>query len=304
MKSRCIAFTLIELLVVIAIIAILAAILFPVFAQAKASAKSISSVSNGKQIVLAELMYMNDYDSTYPLEIFWNANDAALTYGSGAGGSTANCGNFSPWTYEILPYIKSGGILEDPQIQANPQPSSYDFMTADAWDAYNPEYGYNYGALSPWQPTGGALAAECGYWGSQLAETDSNVTLPAQTIMAAADYAQSEGGFEWWGGNGPLPWFSINPPDGVTNPTPNYVESDWGVNAYFAQWIHTPAAGQFSGGVSLRRANLSVTLFCDGHVKQLTQGGVAAGTDWRTGVQSGVVMETNPGAYLWGLAAN
>ena len=37
MKSR--AFTLIELLVVIAIIAILAAILFPVFAQAKAAAK-------------------------------------------------------------------------------------------------------------------------------------------------------------------------------------------------------------------------------------------------------------------------
>ena len=33
------AFTLIELLVVIAIIAILAAILFPVFAQAKAAAK-------------------------------------------------------------------------------------------------------------------------------------------------------------------------------------------------------------------------------------------------------------------------
>ena len=38
------AFTLIELLVVIAIIAILAAILFPVFAQAKAAAKKTASV--------------------------------------------------------------------------------------------------------------------------------------------------------------------------------------------------------------------------------------------------------------------
>ena len=56
------AFTLIELLVVIAIIAILAAILFPVFAQAKASAKSISTVSNLKQITLGGLMYSNDYD--------------------------------------------------------------------------------------------------------------------------------------------------------------------------------------------------------------------------------------------------
>lgn len=47
------AFTLIELLVVIAIIAILAAILFPVFAQARASARGISCVSNAKQSATA-----------------------------------------------------------------------------------------------------------------------------------------------------------------------------------------------------------------------------------------------------------
>jgi prepilin-type N-terminal cleavage/methylation domain-containing protein/prepilin-type processing-associated H-X9-DG protein len=58
------AFTLIELLVVIAIIAILAAILFPVFAQAKIAAKKSASVSNMKQIGLAQFMYMGDYDDT------------------------------------------------------------------------------------------------------------------------------------------------------------------------------------------------------------------------------------------------
>jgi prepilin-type N-terminal cleavage/methylation domain-containing protein len=54
------AFTLIELLVVIAIIAILAAILFPVFAQAKAAAKKTNDLSNQKQLGLGMLMYAGD----------------------------------------------------------------------------------------------------------------------------------------------------------------------------------------------------------------------------------------------------
>lgn len=59
-------FTLIELLVVIAIIAILAAILFPVFAQARESARLTSCTSNAKQIGTAMLMYADDYDETLP----------------------------------------------------------------------------------------------------------------------------------------------------------------------------------------------------------------------------------------------
>ena len=59
-------FTLIELLVVIAIIAILAAILFPVFARARAKARQATCASNLKQLGLAFEMYASDYDDALP----------------------------------------------------------------------------------------------------------------------------------------------------------------------------------------------------------------------------------------------
>lgn len=59
-------FTLIELLVVIAIIAILAAILFPVFARARAKALQNNCLSNVKQLTLGIIMYASDYDEKFP----------------------------------------------------------------------------------------------------------------------------------------------------------------------------------------------------------------------------------------------
>jgi prepilin-type N-terminal cleavage/methylation domain-containing protein/prepilin-type processing-associated H-X9-DG protein len=65
-RARRRAFTLIELLVVIAIIAILAAILFPVFAQARAKARQSTCLSNQKQIGLSFMQYIQDYDEMFP----------------------------------------------------------------------------------------------------------------------------------------------------------------------------------------------------------------------------------------------
>ncbi len=60
--TRSLAFTLIELLVVIAIISLLGAILFPVFAQARAKARQAACLSNLHQIGLALALYQDDND--------------------------------------------------------------------------------------------------------------------------------------------------------------------------------------------------------------------------------------------------
>jgi prepilin-type N-terminal cleavage/methylation domain-containing protein/prepilin-type processing-associated H-X9-DG protein len=59
-------FTLIELLVVIAIIGILAAMVFPVFARARESARKAVCLSNVKNIALAVQMYLADNNDCFP----------------------------------------------------------------------------------------------------------------------------------------------------------------------------------------------------------------------------------------------
>ena len=92
-------FTLIELLVVIAIIAILAAILFPVFAKARESARAVGCKSNLRQIGQGWMMYTGDYDELTPFNTWASA--------SGLSPEPARAIMF----LRIQPYVKNSALL-------------------------------------------------------------------------------------------------------------------------------------------------------------------------------------------------
>ena len=131
-------FTLIELLVVIAIIAILAAILFPVFAQARESARAISCLSNMKQIGVAWTMYAQDYDETYPL---------SRSIGYVAGGD--DCGYAKDkvgWRGETFPYVKNYDLTKCPSNPNNNQ------LTEEGDKNFKISYGSNGVVQWGWNP--------------------------------------------------------------------------------------------------------------------------------------------------------
>ncbi len=104
-------FTLIELLVVIAIIAILAAILFPVFAQARAKARQTACLSNNKQIGLAAMMYLQDYDETF---VF--AEMAIIPPPGFCGGGYTSCTSIG-YLYWLQPYSKNNLYSRCPEAR-------------------------------------------------------------------------------------------------------------------------------------------------------------------------------------------
>jgi prepilin-type processing-associated H-X9-DG protein/prepilin-type N-terminal cleavage/methylation domain-containing protein len=111
-RKKSSGFTLIEILVTLGIIVILAAILFPVFAKARASARRTSCASNLKQLATAIMMYMQDHDQTYPMIV---------------QNKTANVSPSNPfgWADSLDPYVKNTQVFQCPDEAKAPNPSGH-----------------------------------------------------------------------------------------------------------------------------------------------------------------------------------
>jgi len=178
------AFTLIELLVVIAIIAILAAILFPVFAQAKKSAKRTVGLSNIKQLGLAQIMYATDYEDTYPY--LWLGEHQETI-----NGTTYTISDTS--VNVVYPYVKNNDMYTDPLCP---------FKMPSRTDVPSTAKQVNYAmTLFWWGWPGGCVSWD---WDNMMKMIPSNspttaVSGPATTILLSPrfnDYANTSKG---WG---------------------------------------------------------------------------------------------------------
>jgi prepilin-type N-terminal cleavage/methylation domain-containing protein/prepilin-type processing-associated H-X9-DG protein len=126
MPRRRQGFTLIELLVVIAIIGILAAMVFPLFARARESARKIQCLSNVKNIALAFQMYITDYDRFPPSEhrsevVDWFYTDPAGNCGPvdehGAHWGADRSNPYLRWPVILDEYIKNRDVWRCPSAK-------------------------------------------------------------------------------------------------------------------------------------------------------------------------------------------
>jgi prepilin-type N-terminal cleavage/methylation domain-containing protein/prepilin-type processing-associated H-X9-DG protein len=235
-------FTLIELLVVIAIIAILAAILFPVFAQARERARQTTCASNLRQVAMAGLMYIQDYDET-------------LFHGEyRTRGGSANTFGFYQWPWLLRPYVKSVRVFWCPN-EPDTVYRKLDYQYFDYLFGRNPAWGYNVLYLTtPSDPDNPRYSQF--FTGRPLAV----VQRPADILMfvESATYSEprlgTEPAYRWMG------YYIVLPPRTWRGAPPLNEESYGHV---FPRHFGRHRNDRLEGGF----ANVA---FVDGHIKAMT----------------------------------
>ncbi|GMV87438.1 MAG: hypothetical protein AMXMBFR81_03690 [Chthonomonas sp.] len=280
MKRR--AFTLIELLVVIAIIAILAAMLFPVYAQAKQSAKRTSSLSNIKQIGLAAIMYGADNDDMIPL--FLNG-----TYNQVRGTEMPRADS---WVFMIQPYMKSLAMMVDPQ-----RGDSRNIFGSgvNAWYGNQnryPMYGINYLFVAPFPLCTGGEGR-----GFTQADDPAGTVFFTESRVFTVDNTRG-----FFGVNAPGMWPQIAPH-----------------SVYCVFWDGNAGSGNWSAGGPVKHTSSAMiqgnsssnVAWLDGHAKNMKDTALAKGTDYSTAVPGASGYSVPDGAvildrenYWWNLDNN
>jgi prepilin-type N-terminal cleavage/methylation domain-containing protein/prepilin-type processing-associated H-X9-DG protein len=289
------AFTLIELLVVIAIIAILAAILFPVFAQAKLSAKKASSLSNIKQLGTAAIMYGADYDDMIP----------TLMNGARAQARGTVLPRADTWVWMMQPYIKNLTMMVDP---GRGDKLNVFGSGVNAWygnQNWFPMYGMNFLFLSPmyYIPSEGSCGGSPAYTGARYqAKSFTQATDVADTVFFTESrlfLSDDMRGYHLV--NAPGMWPIIAPDD----------------SAYCIIWDGNPCSGDWCGAIPKRSTGAvsifynqgSNVLWLDGHAKYAKDTDLAKGTDYSTAVPGGIAsgggaVITDFSVYKWNLDDN
>lgn len=277
-------FTLIELLVVIAIIAILAAILFPVFAQARAKARQATCLSNFRQQSLGVNMYQQDYDELMPL---------IQTGGTYKSPPDTEIGQI------IQPYLKNLQIYDCPSDPVNDTGRasievSYPPTTQQQREfnlATKNDFGINWQYLCPVVVNTGSPSF------LPVPTALASIGSPAQTILAVdCLWDRDASGNTVGGGNA-----AVDPPcryysDGkdsfpVQKSYPGYY--------WYGAWAPSqPLAWNVFGGVWAWHTDFVNTAFCDGHVKSLKINALTAGCSVKDAWGGAIVDKS---AYMWDL---
>ncbi|MEI7577543.1 MAG: prepilin-type N-terminal cleavage/methylation domain-containing protein [Armatimonadota bacterium] len=303
------AFTLIELLVVIAIIAILAAILFPVFAQAKAAAKKTSAISNAKNTGTAAHIYAADADDNAVIAMAWGtgASPDVVVCWSGFGANNCN----APWTAIIQPYMKNTDILQDPQIGTRGR--GFAGFSQRSKDVLMPQFGYNHAAWTPFMGPGGKGQNALGPTASWRGQSMTAVDQPASTVMFAASYAMNldmNGNPNALAWDSSTPWISTGLIDeplcgrlGANGLGPLCWDG-WGASFYWETWAPMQGMnvvkGSRTGGVSMRTTGQGILVFGDSSTKTMPAGRMGQGTNYTPNMNPYSIQLTNRESYLWG----
>jgi prepilin-type processing-associated H-X9-DG protein len=278
-------------------------------------------VSNEKQLSLAILQYLQDYDETMV---------PAINCETGSMGGAPWCASNSPtqtdqsWVYAVFPYVKTqekGGetVWLCPSLEEdynNIRGAALAYPTP--FLQYFVNYGLNKDYLQP-DPDCAAGSALQGVtpWGMPV--TLARIEAPASTVLMVETKPEtfisgpSAGAFNVSSyvnapADGSAPPVVAN---GITmhacsnggniqfnNPNDGWgVDDEYETSATYTYGIPNTSTNMFDP----RHTGGGNVAFTDGHCRWMTPGALAAGTNWYKGIPQANVRITNLSQYLWSL---